>query len=235
MARVDLIHRVLVLSLLRAVSADAAAAPHEQQPLAPRLFPRPLELALGAMSDTLGIDACSFACETRGDGWDTAHLTPARWPVPPDTAFEIYRPLILRGANCSHVSDFEHSDHAGQLRELSVMLNVSSSASDTEHYAINVQAGGAALIVSSYVGLIRGLETFSQLVTPADPRVLNANLRVPASVRIRDGPTFQHRGILLDTARNFMPIESLKQTIDAMAYSKLNILHVRSHNSSPLF
>ncbi len=230
MARVEL-HHVFVVSLLCAVSLDAAAASHEQQP-APRLFPRPMELNLGPMTDTLGIDPCSFACVTLGSGWDAARLTPARWPVPPETAFQIYRPLILRGANCTHVGvhDLEATNPAGQLRELSVVLNVSKGASNasTEHYAINVQAGGAALIVSSYVGLVRGLETFSQLVTPADPWVVDAELRIPASVRIRDGPAFQHRGILLDTARNFMPMESLKQTIDAMAYSKLNVLHVRS-------
>ena len=182
-------HRVFVLSLLCAVSSNAAAASHEQQP-APRLFPRPMELnLLGPMTDTLGIDACSFACATQGSGWDAARLTPARWPVPPETAFEIYRPLILRGANCTHVGvhDLKTANPAGQLRELSVMLNVSKGASNasTEHYAINVQAGGAALIVSSYVGLVRGLETFSQLVTPSDPRVVDADLRIPASVRIR--------------------------------------------------
>lgn len=227
MARVEL-HYALIFLLLRAVSSDTIAAPHAPQH-SPRLFPRPMELSLGPMTDTLGVDPCSFGCVTAGIGWDTARLSPAQWPVQPETAFEIYRPLILRGANCSHVSDLEDADPVGQLRELSVMLNVSKDPSNAsiEHYAINVQAGSAALIVSTYVGLVRGLETFSQLVTPAS--ALDADLRIPASVRIRDGPAFEHRGILLDTARNFIPVDCLKQTVDAMAYSKLNVLHVRLH------
>lgn len=42
---------------------------------------------------------------------------------------------------------------------------------------------------------------------------------------IVDMPRFPHRGLLIDTSRNFLPVESLLQTITAMAASKLNVLH----------
>ena len=42
---------------------------------------------------------------------------------------------------------------------------------------------------------------------------------------IFDSPAFQHRGVLLDSARNFMPIKTIKNVIDGMSYTKLNVLH----------
>lgn len=46
-----------------------------------------------------------------------------------------------------------------------------------------------------------------------------------SSARIHDCPIYPHRGVLLDTARNFMPLRQIRNTIDAMATSKLNIFH----------
>lgn len=46
-----------------------------------------------------------------------------------------------------------------------------------------------------------------------------------ASVELKDYPKFPHRGLLLDTARNFLPLEDIERTIDGMAASKLNVLH----------
>lgn len=42
---------------------------------------------------------------------------------------------------------------------------------------------------------------------------------------IIDKPLYKHRGILLDTSRNFLPLKSILETIDGMASSKLNVLH----------
>lgn len=40
-----------------------------------------------------------------------------------------------------------------------------------------------------------------------------------------DQPYFQHRGLLVDTARHFHPIKSLKRLMAGMAFNKLNIFH----------
>lgn len=42
---------------------------------------------------------------------------------------------------------------------------------------------------------------------------------------IRDKPFYKHRGLLLDTSRNFLPLKHIRQTIVGMATSKLNVLH----------
>ncbi|XP_050026917.2 beta-hexosaminidase subunit beta-like [Dermacentor andersoni] len=42
---------------------------------------------------------------------------------------------------------------------------------------------------------------------------------------VHDFPRFSHRGILIDTARHFLPVPVIKQNLDAMAYNKFNVLH----------
>ncbi|CAN7984263.1 unnamed protein product, partial [Ixodes pacificus] len=40
-----------------------------------------------------------------------------------------------------------------------------------------------------------------------------------------DYPTYSYRGILLDSARHFLPVKILKQNLDAMSYNKFNVFH----------
>lgn len=42
---------------------------------------------------------------------------------------------------------------------------------------------------------------------------------------ITDYPKFSYRGFLLDTSRHYIPVQLILETLDAMAYSKLNVFH----------
>lgn len=58
-----------------------------------------------------------------------------------------------------------------------------------------------------------------------------------APVTVADRPAFGHRGLLIDTARNFVPIDDLRsKLIDVMHLSKLNVLHwhIYDAQSQPL-
>ncbi|KAJ1948832.1 Glucosamine-6-phosphate isomerase (Glucosamine-6-phosphate deaminase) (GNPDA) (GlcN6P deaminase) [Linderina pennispora] len=91
-----------------------------------------------------------------------------------------------------------------------------------ESYTLDVPVDGKAVIVAKTpFGAVRGLETFSQLVTANSGRKVIRN----APVKISDTPKFSHRGILLDTSRNFFHVDAILRTLDAMAYNKLNVLH----------
>lgn len=55
-----------------------------------------------------------------------------------------------------------------------------------------------------------GIETLAQLIIYDDLRDV---FLIRGSVRLEDGPVYSHRGIMLDTARNFYPVEAIKRTI----------------------
>lgn len=103
-----------------------------------------------------------------------------------------------------------------------------------ESYSLNVPAhgGAATLAAETWVGALRGLETFSQLVVSGNGR---KNL-VAHTVNISDFPSFGHRGLLLDTSRNYYPTTDILRTIDGMAYNKMNVFHwhVTDSQSWPL-
>lgn len=92
-----------------------------------------------------------------------------------------------------------------------------------ESYAISVPLSGEVTITAnSSIGLSYGLTTFSQLFFQHSKSGVYTKL---APVDVYDAPKFQHRGLNMDTARNFFPTTKIKQTLDAMAFTKMNRLH----------
>ncbi|XP_040064866.1 beta-hexosaminidase subunit alpha [Ixodes scapularis] len=91
----------------------------------------------------------------------------------------------------------------------------------TESYDLTLSLDSPAALRSKSVwGIMRGLETFSQLVYPFNETHFAVN-----QTGINDAPRFSHRGLLIDTSRHFLPISSIIDTLDAMAYNKMNVLH----------
>jgi hexosaminidase len=45
-------------------------------------------------------------------------------------------------------------------------------------------------------------------------------------ISISDAPTLRHRGVMMDTARHFLPIANLKRVVDGASASGLNALHL---------
>lgn len=95
-----------------------------------------------------------------------------------------------------------------------------------ESYELNVEADGTASITAvSSTGILRALETFTQLW------YLHSIKRTgyycnSAPIAIKDAPRFKHRGLNLDLSRNWMPKESVLRQIDAIAWNKFNRLHI---------
>ena len=57
-----------------------------------------------------------------------------------------------------------------------------------------------------------------------------------STAAIVDEPAYPYRGLLLDSARSFFTVESIKRTLDGMAANKLNTLHwhITDSQSFPL-
>ena len=58
---------------------------------------------------------------------------------------------------------------------------------------------------------------------------------VPADRRSRvfSSPRFKHRGLLVDSARHFLPVGLLRRAVDGMASAKLSALHLRERKRDP--
>lgn len=91
---------------------------------------------------------------------------------------------------------------------------------DDESYALTITAQRATLRAATTIGAQRGLETLLQLVQ-TDTR----GAYLPA-VAITDAPRFPWRGLMIDVARHWQPIEVILRNLDAMALVKLNVLHL---------
>lgn len=93
-----------------------------------------------------------------------------------------------------------------------------------ESYAIRIgDKQEASLTATSSWGVIRGLETFSQIIFPANETL--SGLFLVKHTEIIDYPRFLYRGVMIDTARHFIPMAILKQNLDAMAFNKMNVFH----------
>ena len=90
---------------------------------------------------------------------------------------------------------------------------------EDESYALNVSGQMIALKSETDIGAIRGLETLLQLIS-----VDEYGYYLPV-VEIKDAPRFAWRGLMIDVARHFQPIDVIKRNLDAMAAVKLNVFH----------
>lgn len=88
-----------------------------------------------------------------------------------------------------------------------------------ESYQLKVSGEGVTLRANTRFGALRGMETLLQLIQNGAE-----NTAIPY-VTIDDAPRFPWRGLLLDSARHFMPLDAIKRQIDGMAAAKLNVFH----------
>jgi len=99
-----------------------------------------------------------------------------------------------------------------------------------ESYKLEVTANGEVTLTAvSSIGILRGLETFTQLFFQHSTGTFWYTPFAPLT--IEDAPKFPHRGVMLDTARHWFPVADIKRTIDAMAWNKLNRLHIHATDS----
>nr|KYP35459.1 Beta-hexosaminidase [Cajanus cajan] len=87
-----------------------------------------------------------------------------------------------------------------------------------ESYTLSILSFSATLTAETAWGAMRGLETFSQLAW-GNPT------QIAVGVHVWDSPHYPHRGIVVDTARNYYPVKDLLRTVEAMSMNKLNVFH----------
>ena len=128
----------------------------------------------------------------------------------------------------------EGGSAAGEITSVSIAVRAADETLGfSTDYAYEISVDGSAVHVSaaSPYGVAYGLETLSQFIVHG----VNGGAELQCgTISVVDAPAFAHRGLSIDTARRFYPIELIQQTMVGMAMNKLNVLHMHL-SDSPCF
>ncbi|XKL63937.1 hypothetical protein PGB90_006301 [Kerria lacca] len=123
--------------------------------------------------------------------------------------------------------------------ELYIKIVINSSETnltwDTdESYALHVKNNEfkimAFIQAKTVFGARHGLVTLFQLMTTVSENNANYLVMIKDALII-DKPVYPHRGLLIDTSRHFLHLDTIKRTLDGMGHSKLNVLHWHATDS----
>jgi hexosaminidase len=194
---------MLAVALALPFTARAATA-QEDLPV----IPMPAEIARG--DGAFRIDA-STRVTVDDAAPDNVHAAAERWAVRIRAAAGVPLPVARGGAGARTI-------HLAVDRALG--LDVEGYRLEVTPDRISVRGGGPAAV-------FYGLQTLRQLLPPELERGQpspGSAWTIPA-VRITDEPRFRYRGMHLDVARHFFPVDFVKSYIDRMALYKFNTFH----------
>src|SRR6266436_2805430 len=175
-----------------------------QQP-ALNLMPLPANVQLGAGS--LKVDSTFSVAFT---GYTEPRLERAGERFLRQLARQTGLPLALKPSKSAKATLVIQTDHAGkEIQEVG----------EDESYILDVSTASARLRASTPLGTMHGLQTFLQLVDVAPD-----GFAAP-TVTIQDKPRFPWRGLMLDSARHFIPLEVIRRNLDGLEAVKMNVFH----------
>ncbi|CCP05467.1 beta-hexosaminidase [Erwinia amylovora MR1] len=154
--------------------------------------------------------------ELAADGASLKLVTPLDIQVKGDDLHEALPRWQRRLARQTGKAYYPLSAHATplQIHIANRVAPVPQPDSD-ESYRLVVSRDGVRLDSATRFGAMRGMETLLQLVQ---------NGPLPL-VTIDDRPRFPWRGMMIDSVRHFMPVETLKRQIDGIAAARMNVFH----------
>lgn len=141
----------------------------------------------------------------------------------------------------AHLARLEKSDDKKKnktidlsIKKISIQIDVESDPeprlrlNTEEAYNLKIETVDKKVVIklssTSFCGVRHGLETLSQMILLDQS---TGKLITLSNAVIKDAPTYKYRGLMIDTARNYIPLPDLMRTIDAMASVKLNTFHWR--------
>jgi hexosaminidase len=194
---------ILLTLMLATISLAPAATGQSQPPL--NLIPQPANVKPGTGALPVGANftiAFTGHTESRLDRAADRFLT------------QLHRQtgllLAKQARDAAQATLVVHTDHASKkIQELG----------EDESYSLEVTATGAKLNAANPLGVLRGLQTFLELLE------VSPNGFAAPAVSIQDQPRFAWRGLMIDVSRHFIPLEVLKRNLDGMEAVKMNVFH----------
>jgi len=113
------------------------------------------------------------------------------------------------------------TNSASKTNDLLLLIdsNWKGSSNSLEEYELQI-SNMIQIKAKTEIGLFHGLETLAQLIQ-SDAKGYFLPL-----LTISDWPRFERRGLMIDVARHFIPLDQVLRSLDALAASKMNVLHL---------
>jgi len=119
-------------------------------------------------------------------------------------------PISLKPSKVGKATLVIQTDHASkEIQEVG----------EDESYILDVSTASARIRAATPLGALHGLQTFLQLVD------VSPDGFAAASVTIQDKPRFPWRGLMIDSARHFIPVDVIRRNLDGMEAVKMNVFH----------
>lgn len=120
---------------------------------------------------------------------------------------------LLSPQKCRMLSQINIVKDAAVASEEGYIIDITPSV-------IEVRASAPAGVFYAIQSLLQMLPVYAQSASSESAM----DYDIPC-VRIEDGPVYAYRGIMLDVARHYMPVDQIKRIIDVMAMQKMNRFH----------
>jgi hexosaminidase len=119
-------------------------------------------------------------------------------------------PISLKPSKTGKATLVIQTDHASkEVQEVG----------EDESYILDVSTASARIRAATPLGTLHGLQTFLQLVD------VSSDGFASPSVTIQDKPRFPWRGLMIDSARHFIPLDVIRRNLDGMEAVKMNVFH----------
>jgi hexosaminidase len=158
------------------------------------------------------------------DAWNRAlhTIVSLRWvPAATEAPIASYAPFPTSTPAASQSKRWNQ-----QLRSIRLQiedLGADLQAGVDESYTLDITSSSSTIEITAKTvwGALHAFTTLQQLVIADN----SGNLIIEQPVSIQDAPLYPWRGIMIDTGRNFISIPKIREQIDGMALSKMNVLH----------
>lgn len=178
-------------------------------PLPSALWPPPVSASCTGAAGPALSPSLSFLFSGHGENSPIARNASAR-----------YLPILVSNAPAS-----------GEVTSIAIFVDAADErlGLDTDYaYEISVNGSEVQVRARSPFGVAYGLETLSQFIVDGGPD--GAALQCE-TISVTDEPAFAHRGLSIDSARRFYPVELVKKTLTGLAMTKQNVLHLHLSDS----
>lgn len=150
-------------------------------------------------------------------------LVEARTKIVGDASLKVEGDYLAEMLNLSTGGTvaFDSSTESGDI-----VLKIDESIAEEEGYELNITYKEIVISGKTSKGVFYGIQTLRQLMPASIETIGNSQteLTIPA-VNIKDTPRYQYRGMHLDVARHFFPVDFIKKYIDLLAMHKMNTFH----------